>query len=228
MNLLDRCISWVDPTLGIKRMQARSALARYEAVVPNKQRRRRMDTQSPNALVGASARQLRATARDLERNHDITRGALRMVNNIIGPHGIGIEPQPLRRDGTIHEEYAAGLREVYRKWRRRPEVTHSMRAAMMERMICYTWLRDGECFEQKVIGTANGVQHGSELPFSLEVLEPDFVPLEYTDKGRNINQGVQVNAWGRVTGYHVYRGDPREGMSWLAPSDLKFVPLRRV
>jgi lambda family phage portal protein len=188
-----------------------------------------MDNASPNALVERSAKALRAHARYLERNHDLSRGALRtLVNNIVGPAGIGIEPQPRRTDGTIHAEYAAGLREVYRKWRRRPEVTHRMHAAQAERMVAYTWLRDGECFIQQVIGNAPGLLHGSELPFSLELLEPDFVPLEYSDVSRNIRQGIQVNAWGRAVAYHVFKGDPREGYTWISPSDLKPVPADRM
>ncbi|MDM0011980.1 phage portal protein [Variovorax sp. J22P168] len=226
MNLIDRCIAWADPRQALERARARTALAHYEAAQPSRLRKKRSDNQSPNALVQRSAVALRAHARYLERNHDLTRGALRvMVNNIVGPGGIGIEPQPRRHDGTIHTEYAAALRKLHREWRLRPEVTGRMHAAQAERMVAYTWIRDGECFAQKVIGNAPGLVHGSALPFSLELLEPDFVPLEFNDAGRNIRQGVQVNAWGRATGYHVYKGDPRDAGAWLlSPSALKLVP----
>ena len=41
-------------------------------------------------------------ARYLERNHDIARGALdRLVQNVVGPQGIAIEPQPRNKDGEI-------------------------------------------------------------------------------------------------------------------------------
>lgn len=225
MNIIDRCIAWVSPVNALQRAKARTVLAHYEAAQPSRLRKRRNQNQSPNALVEKSAGALRNHARYLERNHDLTRGALRvMVNNIVGPGGIGIEPQPHRRDGTIHTEYATALRALHQKWRKRPEVTGRMHAAQAERMVAYTWLRDGECFAQKVVGAAPGLVHGSELPFSLELLEPDFVPLEYTDASRNIRQGVQVNAWGRATAYHVFKGDPREGGAWLSPGELKAVP----
>jgi hypothetical protein len=35
-----------------------------------------------------------------------------MVNNMVGPNGIGVEFQPRRADGTIHEPYAAALRKA--------------------------------------------------------------------------------------------------------------------
>ena len=226
MNLIDRCIAWADPKQALERARARIALAHYEAAQTSRLRKRRHDNQSPNALVQRSAGALRAHARYLERNHDLTRGALRvMVNNIVGAGGIGIEPQPRRHDGTIHTEYAAALRKLHREWRLRPEVTGRMHAAQAERMVAYTWIRDGECFVQKVVGNAPGLVHGSALPFSLELLEPDFVPLEFNDTSRNIRQGVQVNAWGRATGYHVYKGDPRDVGAWLlSPAALKMVP----
>lgn len=225
MNLIDNLVAWADPIKGVQRAKARMVLAHYEAAQPSRLRKRRDNNQSPNTLVEKSARALRDHARYLERNHDLTRGALRvMVNNIVGPSGIGIEPQPQRADGSIHAEYAAALRDLYKRWRVRPEVTGRMHAAQAERMVAYTWLRDGECFAQKVIGQVLGLVHGSDLPFSLELLEPDFVPLEYTDLSRNIRQGVQVNAWGRATAYHAFKGDPREAGTWLSPADLKPIP----
>lgn len=224
-NLIDSAIAWLHPAAALRRVQARRALAYYEAAKPSRQRKFHLDGKSPNDLVGSSASALRAQARYLERNHDISRGALRtLVHNIIGPGGIGIEPQPRRLDGTIHTEYAAALRDLYQRWRRRPEVTGRMHAAQAERMVCYTWLRDGEAFAQKVIGRKPGLQYSSPLPFLLELLEPDFVPLDYTDTSRSIRQGVQVNSWGRAVAYHVYKGDPREGQAWIAASDLKAVP----
>lgn len=225
MNFIDRVVALYDPVRAVDRCKARTVLAHYEAAQPTRLRKKRADNTSPNNLVEKSARTLRNHARYLERNHDLSRGALRvMVNNIVGPGGIGIDPQPLRKDGTIHQEYAAALRAVYQRWRVRPEVTGRMSDSQMQRMVGYTWLRDGECFEQKVIGNAAGLVHGSELPFSLEVMEPDFVPLEYTDTSRSIRQGIQVNAWGRATGYHVFKGDPREGGSWISAGDMKVVP----
>jgi len=225
MNRIDRAIAWLDPISAMRREQARQVLAHDEAAKPSRQRKFHLDNTSPNNLVGMSAHALRAQARYLERNHDISRGALRtLVNNIVGPSGIGIEPQPQRRGGGLHTEYADALRSLYEQWRRRPEVGNRMHGAQMDRMVCYTWLRDGECFAQKVIGRQPGLVYGSGVPFLLELLEPDFVPLDYTDVSKKIRQGIQVNDWGRAVAYSVYKGDPREGLGWNASTELKSVP----
>lgn len=195
-NIIDSLVSYVAPEAALRRAQARKVLSHYEAAQPSRLRKNRNTNPSPNLLVGRSASALRNHARYLERNHDITRGVLRtLVNNVVGPNGIGIEPQPRRRDGTIHKEYADQLRQLHRQWSKAPEVTGRMHWAQAERMAAYTWLRDGELFAQQVVGNAPGLVHGSKVPFSLELLEPDFVPLDFTDLSRKVRQGIQVNDW---------------------------------
>lgn len=224
-NIFDGLVGYFSPVAGLRRAQARRFLAHYEAAQPGRLRKNRNTNPAPNQLVSRSAAALRNHARYLERNHDITRGVLRtLVNNVVGPSGIGIEPQPRRRDGTIHTEYATQLRRLHRQWCKAPEVTGRMHWALAQRMGAYTWLRDGEFFAQQVVGPVVGLAHGSAVPFSLEILEPDFVPLEYSDPGRKIRQGIQVNDWGRPVAYHVFKGDPREFGAWISPADLKTIP----
>ena len=226
LNFFDRVVALYDPQAAVRRAQARRVLAHYDAAKPGRLRKdHTRKNPSPNDLAQRGAVALRNHARYLERNHDITRGVLRtLVNNVVGATGIGIEPQPRRKDGSIHTEYAAALRALHRQWCKRPEVTGRMHWAQAERMLAYTWLRDGEAFAQQVIGPAVGLVHGSQVPYSLELLEPDFVPIEYNDPGRGIRQGVQLNAWGRPTGYLCHKHDPREAGVWVSPADLKTVP----
>jgi lambda family phage portal protein len=225
MNALDSTIAWFSPKAALQRAQARRALAYYEGAKPSKQRAKRQDASSPNTLVGQGAAALRAHARFLERNHDLSRGALRvMVNNVVGPAGIGIEPQPRRADGSIHADYAATLREAWRDWQRAPEVTRRLRWPLAQRLLAYTWLRDGEVFAQQLIGPVKLLEHGTRVPYSLELLEPDFIPLDFDDAARNITQGIQRNGWGRPTVYWAHKGDPRESMSFLSQGDLKPIP----
>lgn len=214
-SAFDRVVSVTDPVKAVQRAQARRVFAVYEAAKPSKQRKQRTGNQSPNTLVGSSAPALRAQARFLERNHDLSRGAIRtLVNNVVGPGGIGVEPQPRRKDGSIHKEYAAALREARRDWQRCPEVTHRHSDAQMQRLVARTWLRDGEAFAQMLMGVVPGLDHGTKVPFSLEMFEPDMVPLDYDDAGKLIRQGMEFNAWGRCRAYWVYKTDPREQISW--------------
>jgi lambda family phage portal protein len=228
-NAIDKVVSFFSPVAGLRRMQARLVLAEYEAAKPSRLRKGKRDVRSPDAQVQQSAVTLRALARNLEQNHDIARGALRtLVNNIIGPNGIGIEPQPRRADGSIHDDYATALREAYRDWCLTPEVTHRHHWAKVQRLGCNTWIRDGEFFTQRLMGLIPSLNHGSRVPYSLEMIEADMVPMDYHDLARGIQQGIERNTWGQPTGFWCYKEFP-SGMNWSKASlELKRVPAARM
>jgi lambda family phage portal protein len=81
-------------------------------------------------------------------------------------------------------------------------------------MLCRSWSRDGEVLSQLIAGTVPGLDHGTRVPFSIEMLEADFLPMHMnTLAPTKIVQGVEVNAWGAPVAFHVYKDDPLEGGS---------------
>lgn len=232
-NLVDRLVGYFSPQAGLRRLTQRHAFAlaqpAYEAATPSRHRQFYNDPGSPNQLTQKSAVAVRNQARQLHRNHDISRGILRtMVNNIVGANGIGVEFQPRRADGSIHEGYAKALRDAWREHMLAPEVTGRHTGAKVQRLMGYSWLRDGEAFAQELVGPVPGLVHGSRVPFSLELFEPDMVPYDHQD-GDRVHQGVERNAWGRPTAYFVYKSHPAEGSGLsLFPSQLKRIPADRM
>lgn len=221
MNAVDRLVSWFSPGAGLRRLAARRALAGYDAARPGRQRKFHRETQTANGLVASSAAALRAQARYLERNHDIARGIVRtLVNNIVGPNGIGVEPQPRTRTGEIHEAYAKALLAAWRDWCRRPEVSHVHHWARLQRLMARSWIRDGECFASELIGPVAHLDHGTRVPYSLEVFEADRIPHDYTD-GDRIAQGVEINAWGRPVAWWAWKNDPLGAMAMPIASNLR-------
>lgn len=211
MNLLDRIISAVSPEKGLRRQTARQAMAYYEAARESRFRKFHLDGGHPDNLVRGGAKALRDQARYLERNHDIARGILRTItNNVVGPQGIGVEPQPRRADGSIHDEFAAQIRVLWADWQRRPEVTWRLSFSKMQRAIVRTWVRDGEGLAQMITGPVPGLDHGTRVPFSLEAFEPDFLPLDYDNPAQGIRQGVELNAWGRPRAFHFHKQHPQD------------------
>jgi capsid protein len=59
---------------------------------------------------------------------------------------------------------------------------------MLERLMLRSWLRDGEIFAQMVSGSAQGLDPVAGVPFWLEALEADFVPMT-NDESRNFVRG---------------------------------------
>ena len=153
-----------------------------------------------------------------------------LVANIVGPNGIAIEPHPRRKDGTIHLEFANAIRGLYRDWCKRPEVTWSHDWASAQRIAARSWIRDGEFLAQYITGTGPTINHGTRVPFSIELIESDFLPFTHNSyENPVIFAGVERNTWGKPIAYWVYKQHP--GDIFRIPvqlSDLKRVPSDRM
>ncbi len=232
MNWLDRLVGYVSPVRGMARAVARQHLtavqARYEAADPSRLRKFYRERGTQNQLVQRDAAAVRAQVRHLARNHDLARGALRvLVNSVIGPSGIGVEPQPRRADGTIHAEYAKALLVAWKDWCRYPEVSQRFSWSRCQRMLARAWFRDGEVFGQHLVGAVPYLDHGTRVPYSLELFESEMVPMDYAD-GQRIAQGFELNAWGKPVAIYAYRNQPANLMRVPSLADLKRIPYDRV
>lgn len=212
MNLLDSAIAVVSPERALRRMQARralTALAAYEAAKPTVLRKQSRDSGSGDMWVKTAGHNLRNQARFLDGNHDLAKGVLNaLVNNIVGANGIGIEPEPRTFGGEIHDDFADQLLRLHKDWSKKPECTFTENRAGMERLLCRTWVRDGEVLTKNLLGKVPFLDHGTAVPFTLEMLEPDMLPLIYDDPAKNIVQGIQRNGWGQPKTYYLYRNHP--------------------
>jgi len=217
-TLADRVVAWINPVAALKRAHARTVLSYYEAAKPDRTRKGRRETGSGNDAVLRAGATLRQTARHLEQNYDLALGVLNtLVANVVGPNGIGIEPQPRRSDGSIDDPLARQILELWKDWCIAPEVTKQHDWASAQRLLARSWFRDGEVFGQLVSGLIPSLDHGTRVPFSIEMLEADFVPMQYnTSAPATVVQGVEINAWGAPTGYHVYKANPIDGGSALS------------
>lgn len=183
--------------------------ALYEAADPRKPHPSWRDGRDGDATVAYAGERLRRFARHLDQNHDISRGALdRLVQFIVGPAGIGIEPQPKTKTGEIHRAFADRLLEAWNDWTQWPEVTFEHDWIATQRLLCRSWLRDGEVLAQIIDGARPDLDHGTRVPLSLELIEADLLPLDYDDPALGITAGVERNAWGRPRAYHLYKTHP--------------------
>lgn len=227
LNPLDRLIGWVNPAAGVRRAHLREVLSYYEGARPDRLRKGRRATGSINDDVARAGVPMRQIARQLEQNYDLARGVLNtLVVRIIGPRGIGVEPQPRQLDGSIHAGLARQLMELHHEWCNRPEVTREHDWAGAERLQCRTWVRDGEVLAQMLAGAVPGLVHSTRVPFSLELMEADLLPMELTHG--NIVQGVERNAWGAALAYHLHKADPADSLAALSVASTKRVPADRM
>jgi lambda family phage portal protein len=212
MSLFDNIIGVISPGWKASRLRARAVIRAYEAARPSRTHKARRENRSANQMNQSGAASLREQARWLDANNDIVIGILdKLEERVIGSQGIIVEPLPQRRDGSIDTKLAAIIREKWSEWSVSPEVTGQFTRPLLERLLLRTWLRDGEVFSQMVNGTVSGLPLSAGIPFWLEALEPDFVPMN-TDEARGLNQGVFLNNWGRPKSYQVYKNLPVTGM----------------
>jgi lambda family phage portal protein len=219
-------------------MRQRLLIQAYEAAEPSRYRKPRRQRRSANDAVRRAGLSIREQAIAQDEDHDLVVGILdTFVTNVIGAKGIQIEPQPRRRDGEIHVEFAEQIQEARRDWERYPETTREMNNAAMERLACLTWARDGEVFGQHLSGNVAMLDHGTRVPYSIEMIDPSYCPIGYDDASRGIIQGVERNAWGRPRGYWVYKDDPNSvysvgavslaGLKRIAAANMMHVKMTR-
>ena len=189
--------------------QAKLALATryYEAVQPNAQRPRRGNLASADTVMDRSQNRLREYGRWLDENHDMAVGVLDdLVTNIVGV-GAGIEPMAVNQsDRSAATDLNRNLSELWREFWEFPEVTGELPGTEVERLVCRSWLRDGEVFAQHV--TLRTAPFSTRIPYALELLEADFVPFWLIDPSTNTVHGIQKDGWGRPLVYNVLKQHP--------------------
>ncbi|MGB0468565.1 MAG: phage portal protein [Pontibacterium sp.] len=215
MNALDKAIATVAPGWALQRARSRQGLAAYEAAVPSRIHKAKKSQGDANSVLQRGAVSIRGQVRHLEENSDLIDGLLTtLVNNVVGRDGIGVEPMPLDHNGQVHEAFARELLDGFTEWSLRMESTGDLGRAEAERLVCRTWLRDGECLGEQLLGNISGFVHpNGVLPFSLQLMEPDFLPMDLTCPADGVFQGIQLNDWQQAQLYHVYHQHPGSMMA---------------
>jgi lambda family phage portal protein len=200
-----------------------SVLARvHEATRPTRSRKIAGDYGSGNNIVGQDAKSLRDQARRLERDHDISRNALNvLVQNTVGS-GIDVIPAPRLAGQPVDTGLAQAMRDLWDDWWDKPEVTWTHDFGKCQQLLARSFYRDGEGFFQTLSGPVDFLDHGTIVPFSLELIEADLLPLDFNDASRNILQAIERNTWGRRLAFHVYKQHPGDPM--VTSTDTKRVP----
>lgn len=216
MNIIDKLIAPFSPGWALERAKERRLLAAYEAAKLTRTRRNPKDNRSGDGLTENATETLRGQARHLDQNHDLARGVLNcLVNNVVGPKGIGIEAQPKTLTGEIHKDFANDLQKAFKDWAKRPETTGEYSWSKAQRMVARAWFRDGEVIAKSLMGSIALLDHGTRVPYSLELLEADHI-ADVSDSGKRITQGVERNAWGKPVYYHLYDQHPGDSIGYQA------------
>lgn len=211
MSILDDAIGLFSPSWKASRLRARAMIQAYEAARPSRTHKARRENRSANQLSQMGAASLREQARWLDSNNDLVIGIFdKLEERVVGANGIVVEPHPKMTNGRMAKKLVGDIRRKFAEWSVKPEVTGQYTRPMLERLLLRSWLRDGEVFAQLVSGTGNGLAPSARIPFWLEALEADFVPMT-SDESQRMSQGVYLDDWGRPKKYQVYKILPVTG-----------------
>lgn len=228
MNLLDKALAPLFPGMVAERLRARNVIMAFEAATVTRTHKAKKQTKSADASLNKTLKSLREQCRKLDEDHDLVTGLFdRLEERVVGGPGIAVEPIPLGYDGAINVAFAAKIKALWGEWSLKPEASGELSRPQMERLVCRTWLRDGEALAQMLMGKVPGYTHLHGVPFALELLEPDYLPVEYTDLSKGIVQGIERNEWRRKRAYHLLKSHPGDQRGVFA-QNTKRVPAEQM
>jgi lambda family phage portal protein len=165
---------------------------------------------SADSEVRGSIRMLRNRARQLVRDSDFAKSALRAVkNNVVGT-GIKVQAQVrMQRGGRLAEEVNARIEEEFSRWTsaKRCHAGGKLSWYDIQRLCVTSMLESGEVFV-RVVRQPFG---NSRVPLGLELIESDLLDDDYntiTKDGNEIRMGVEIDKWGRPVAYHFFDYHP--------------------
>ena len=236
MNIVDRALGWVSPRLGVKRMAARIQESQAHQLAASlgyvAGRSDRKSLQEWNPIAGApndeylyQAETIRARSRDLTKNSAIAAGASNTgTTHVIGT-GLRLHSQiDSSYLGLGDEEVEAKQRELERVWRMVKNSLDFEGDVTMTDLQAMTFRGTFESGDILAVRRRD-MRAGDMIPLKVQLVESDRIsnPNNEMDSQR-ISGGVEANAKGVVTAYHVADRHPGEFMLGIYDTRWTRVP----
>ncbi len=242
--LVERMIERFSPGWAFRRhnfLRALHSARKYEAAEESRLRRIRKSKGSADSTALRSVEVLRYRARDLDENYDIASGILDVLESKIVGSEILAHPMVMMEGGVeLAVDVNRHLAALYREWAMRPETTRQHSLGKSQRLVGRSWMRDGDCFVHHLDGIVPELEHATAVPYSIELLEADMVPMTLTAAagldGQMLRYGILTDQWGKPEEYLVllhhpgdllfglFTGGARVGSGTFGLNDIKRVP----
>ncbi len=224
MNLLDRIVSAISPTAGLRRVQARKALElvkrSYQGAEPSRVSSNRAPKNQPadQELLGPfGADRLRAWGRDLVRNNAYAWGVVdTIVSSVVG---CGIKAQSIAENinGEDLEDINDARDKVWSEWAEVCDINGQLTFDEIQALAQREIVEAGEVLVRLVRlpgKTYRGIYR--PVPLALEIIEADRLAADYDtyqtginrEEGKKIVRGVELDDLGRPIAYLIYKDHP--------------------
>lgn len=192
----------------------------HEAAVPSSRRFRGMMSSGASATTAIiqNAFTLRNRSRDLLRNNAWAFGGIEsLVANCIGT---GIKPQ----SRALDENFRNQIHELWNDWIGESDADGLTNFYGQQSLLAWTMYESGECFARLRV---RRLDDGLVVPFQIQLLEPDHVPLDRQlplQNGNTMRAGIEFDGLGRRVAYHMFRSHPGDQFSAALSGDTVRVP----
>ena len=204
MGFLDNFIGWISPETAYKRecyRQALDMLRNYDAGNYDRPNQNwRVTNQSAELTDRYSRDEVRARARDLERNSDFMNSiAGAFKRNVVGG---GYFVQAKTEDTELNKE----IEKAWKKWCKKQncDVTETQSLNQMIRMAVERKKIDGGVLFIK------RYMEGGPVPFRLQMVEVDELDSSVMQPRNSSNKvvgGIEYNAYNKAVGYYIRQYD---------------------
>lgn len=175
---------------------------------------------SADSEILVSLRELRNRSRQLERDNDYAKNAVRLIRNNVVGRGIGMQSQVMmRRGGRLDDVTNDAIETAWRRWcaAKTCSTNGKLSFEAIQRLAVSAIPTSGEIL-LRIVKRPFG---GGKIPLALEVIESDQLVDNYSvgragQNGNQIRMGVEMDEWGRPVAYWLY---PKH------PGDMQFAGL---
>ena len=178
---------------------------------------------SADSEVKGSIKTVRNSARQLVRDSDFAKAALRAVrNNVVGT-GIKNQAQVrMRRGDRLANEINDRIEYGFKRWSKAKNchVGGKLSWSDIQGLAITSMLESGEVFIRLVKQPFGD----SKVPLGLEVIEADLLDDGYNvilKNGNQVKMGVEINKWDRPIAYHFWDYHPGDYQFSATPKESK-------
>ena len=181
---------------------------------------------SADAEIKSSIRRLRARSRQLVRDSDYARAAIRIIRNQVVGQGVRLQAQVRKqRGGRLDDKVNKAIEDAWAEWCRRDSchVAGLLSFSDIERLAVGAMAESGECLI-RLIRQPFGK---SAVPLGLEVLEADLLDEDFSGRlsapGNEWRMGIEVDRYGRPVRYAFYSRHPGDNTQVSTESGTRHV-----
>jgi lambda family phage portal protein len=180
---------------------------------------------SADSEIRMSLRTLRNRSRQLVRDNDYAKSAIRNIRNNVVGKGIAFQGQVMMRRGNrLDEKTNTAIEKAWTRWGRKRSCHTAGKLSFkdIQRMVITSVAESGEVLVRFIYQRFGD----SKIPFALEIIESDQLVDEYNGRAENGNEvrmGIEVDEWGRPTAYYLYPKHPGDFQFTGTPSPSRYI-----